>query len=461
MDERDRQMRDRDWRRSEQYGRGEDRGDVRGGYDFRSRGTEGRSFGSRDHEFEARLEGPDRDRVFGERETGENYTRGTGMSSGGGSASGGWSYGTGGANQGRGAGGRSQTYQGRGVSGGGGGGSASGAWQDRDYQGTSPAFRNQDQGVVHGRQWQDRDYGGASPAFRGQDYTRGGNDYSSGGRYYGDDDRQPIYREEYGMGGRDYGPVPGGYDARREGWGGGQGSGGGQAQGYGAGGREQRNDYRQGNVRPAYGGSASGGTGGYDFERGYGDGGRGEMDRGGGGGGREMTDRAGDFLSRAGQKLTNFFRGDHFMEGSRGDEPRGFREDFGREYRTEDRGHRGVGPKGYKRSDERISDEAHERLTDDSWLDASNIDLKVENGELTLSGSVDNRQSKHRAEQLVEDIPGVHHVQNNLRVTSSPITGSGSGFGDNATEALMGRDGPATGGAGGAGGGQSTAGRKS
>ncbi|WP_374471929.1 BON domain-containing protein [Phenylobacterium sp.] len=446
MDERDRQMRDRDWRRSESYGRGGDYGrdddqrggreDYRGGYDFdyRSRG-EGRSFGAGDDEFGARFEGPDRDRVFGERETGENYTRGTGMSSGGGTYGGGDSYGRGAG------GGRSSGYQGRSM--GGGGGGRGGDWQDRDYQGTSPAFRTQDQGAVHGRDWQGRDYGGPSPAFRNEDYTRGGQDYSSGGRYYGDDDRQPIYREEYGMGGREYGKVPGGYDARREGFGGGRQSYGG---GYGADSYGQayadRGDYRQGNMRPAYGGTASGGTGGYDFERGYGDGGRQGDDRGGG---RDPMDRAGDFLSRAGQKISNWFRGDSLMEGSRGDEPRGFREDYGRDWRMEDRGHRGRGPKGYKRSNERISEEVHERLADDSWLDASNIDVKVEGGEVTLSGTVENRQAKHRAERLVEDISGVDHVQNNLRVASNPVTGSGSGFGDSATETLMSRDGPATG----------------
>jgi osmotically-inducible protein OsmY len=475
MDERDRQMRERDWRRSEQYGRGgsygsgEDyrrsREDYAGGYDFEMRGGEGRSFGSGDDEFAARLEGPDRDRVFGERETGENYTRGTGMSSGG-AYGGGESYGRGG-----GGGGRPQGYQGRIVSGGGQErGGRGGGWQERGYQGTSPAFRNQDQGAVHGRAWQDRDYGGTSPAFRGQEQGRGqgrsgGQDYSQGGRFYGDDDRQPIYREEYGMGGREYGPVPGGYDARREGWGSGDQYGGGQyggqsggGQSYGGGygggqpgsgaygGGQDYRDYRQGNMRPAYGDVASGGTGGYDFERGYGDGGRGDMGRGGQGG-RDVGDRAQDFLSRAGQKISNFFRGDHLMEGSRPDEQRGYREDFGREYRADDRGHRGRGPKGYKRSDERISDEVHERLADDSWLDASNIDVKVENGEVTLSGTVENRQAKHRAERLVEDISGVDHVQNNLRVVSNPITGSGTGFGDSATETLMGREGPATGGA--------------
>lgn len=408
MDERERQQRERDWRRSQPYGES--------GY---GRSAEGRSFDD-ESQFAARRSGPDRDRVFGERETGENYGRGSSLNSG--------SYGGARPTAAPARGGRRD-------------------WQERDYEGTSPAFRTQDQGPVHGRAWQGRDYEGTSPAFRGQDYTRGGgqygSDYSAGGRYYGDDQQQRIYREEYGQGGREYGAVPRGYDAGR----------GGRSQPY----------QGYGNARPAYGGTASGGTGGYDYERGYGD---------GGSFGRDDDDRgpAGDFLYRAGQKISNWFRGDHLMDGSQPDTDRGYRAGDG--WRGEDRGHRGLGPKGYKRSDDRISDEVNERLTDDSWLDASDVDVKVKDGEVTLSGTVANRDDKHRAERLAEHISGVHHVQNNLRVragagygggstaASNPITGSGSGFGDSAAAAKYPTDDLTTNGSGGAGSGQSSAGRK-
>lgn len=78
--------------------------------------------------------------------------------------------------------------------------------------------------------------------------------------------------------------------------------------------------------------------------------------------------------------------------------------------------HRGRGPKGYTRSDERIGEDVHDRLLDDSWLDASEIEAKFQDGEVTLSGQVESRAAKHRAEHIVEDISGVKHVQNNLRV---------------------------------------------
>jgi hypothetical protein len=128
------------------------------------------------------------------------------------------------------------------------------------------------------------------------------------------------------------------------------------------------------------------------------------------------------------------------------------------------RGARGLGPQGYKRSDERISDDAHDRLTDDTWLDASSISISVSGGEITLSGTVESREAKHRAERLVEDLPGVNHVQNNLRVAKgNPLTSPGRGYGDSVLGAQIRAaeaDDPVANGTGGAGAGQSTAGRK-
>lgn len=81
--------------------------------------------------------------------------------------------------------------------------------------------------------------------------------------------------------------------------------------------------------------------------------------------------------------------------------------------------HQGKGPKGYKRSDARIQEDLNDRLTDDHWLDASHIDVKVENGEVTLNGHVASRDDKRHAERLAEGISGVDHVQNNLRIDKS------------------------------------------
>ena len=81
--------------------------------------------------------------------------------------------------------------------------------------------------------------------------------------------------------------------------------------------------------------------------------------------------------------------------------------------------HRGKGPKNYTRSEERIREDVSDQLSDDSFLDASGIEVSVKEGDVTLNGVVDSRYSKHRAEDLAEDVTGVKHVQNNLRVVEN------------------------------------------
>nr|WP_298726826.1 BON domain-containing protein [uncultured Steroidobacter sp.] len=83
-------------------------------------------------------------------------------------------------------------------------------------------------------------------------------------------------------------------------------------------------------------------------------------------------------------------------------------------------GQRGRGPKGYLRSDERIREDVCEALTSDAEVDASNIEVTVEDREVTLSGAVDSRAQKRRAEDLTESVSGVTQVNNNLRVTAPP-----------------------------------------
>jgi hypothetical protein len=84
---------------------------------------------------------------------------------------------------------------------------------------------------------------------------------------------------------------------------------------------------------------------------------------------------------------------------------------------------RGRGPQGYRRSDERIREDVCECLTLDDRIDASNIDVAVKEGEVTLSGTVSSRDEKHRAEELIERISGVKDVSNTLRV-SAPLGAS-------------------------------------
>ena len=81
-------------------------------------------------------------------------------------------------------------------------------------------------------------------------------------------------------------------------------------------------------------------------------------------------------------------------------------------------GNRGKGPRGYSRSDERIRELICERMLDDDLLDASNIDVRVENGEVILRGTVPERRAKRYAEELAEQCGGVVDVMNSLRVES-------------------------------------------
>jgi osmotically-inducible protein OsmY len=86
------------------------------------------------------------------------------------------------------------------------------------------------------------------------------------------------------------------------------------------------------------------------------------------------------------------------------------------EHRRQMDQHRGKGPKGYVRTDERIREDVNDRLADDPLLDASDIEVTVSGGEVTLNGFVTDRQDKRRAEDLADAVSGVSNVQNNLRV---------------------------------------------
>jgi osmotically-inducible protein OsmY len=79
----------------------------------------------------------------------------------------------------------------------------------------------------------------------------------------------------------------------------------------------------------------------------------------------------------------------------------------------------GRGPRGYQRTDDRIREDVCERLTEDPWIDASDIEVTVRAAEVTLSGTVRERGDKRHAEDVAERVSGVREVRNNLRVTGS------------------------------------------
>jgi osmotically-inducible protein OsmY len=147
-------------------------------------------------------------------------------------------------------------------------------------------------------------------------------------------------------------------------------------------GRESERDYQGTNRPPDYG---------RDFQTNQ----RRNYQREGNAGDRDWFDRASD-------EVSSWF-GDNDAERRR------------RMDKMRDRDFRGRGPKAYRRSDERIREDVNDRLTDHQYLDASDIDVSVKEGEVTLSGKVFDRTDKRLAEDVAESVTGVKNVQNNLR----------------------------------------------
>ncbi|OAP39145.1 osmotic sensory protein [Sinorhizobium glycinis] len=157
----------------------------------------------------------------------------------------------------------------------------------------------------------------------------------------------------------------------------------------------------------------------WNRERGYGDYGS-EYGRGRSSysrSGRDWDEERG-FFERAGDEVASWF----------GDEDA--------ERRRQMDQHRGKGPKGYTRSDSRIQEDVSDRLSDDGALDASDIEVSVTGGEVQLSGFVESKWAKRRAEDLAENVSGVGHVQNNIRVRGTGSSGGTSGWTGGTTQNL-------------------------
>ncbi len=143
-----------------------------------------------------------------------------------------------------------------------------------------------------------------------------------------------------------------------------------------------------------------------------------------------------NWWNRASDEVSSWF-GDESAERRRQDDQRP--EPY---YERDD--HRGRGPRGYTRSNERITEDVNDRLTDNPILDASDIEVVTADGEVTLSGSVDSRYSKRLAEDIAHDVSGVRDVQNNLRIRRveqqrESISGTASGIAEGGRTSDMGR----------------------
>jgi len=269
-----------------------------------------------------------------------------------------------------------------------------GSWDERDERYRSMERYGQGQGFG-GR------YGEERPMHRGQSYM--GQDEYRGGqghwmerqeRGWGRGDDRMRWREREGeLGGRGFGGYGGpGFGQEHMGYGG-YGQDYGEQRFGGQGYRQHGQGYGQEYGEHRYGGQGSYGQRGQGYgEQRFGGQGYGEHRFGGQGyGGQGYGEQR--------------FGGRGFGQSS----------------------HRGKGPMGYTRSDERIRENVCEALTDDDNLDASQIEVTVRNGEVILSGSVEERQDKRLAEDVVERVPGVKDVQNQIKVQERRERGNQGG----------------------------------
>ena len=94
----------------------------------------------------------------------------------------------------------------------------------------------------------------------------------------------------------------------------------------------------------------------------------------------------------------------------------------GRDYAARD--HTGRGPRNDQRSDERIREDVCERLTRHREIDASDIDIDVREGVVTLSGHVEDKHAKRLAEDVAEEVMGVVEVRNELKAARGGVLGA-------------------------------------
>lgn len=82
----------------------------------------------------------------------------------------------------------------------------------------------------------------------------------------------------------------------------------------------------------------------------------------------------------------------------------------------------GRGPRSDHRDDVRIRDEICDLLLHDECIDASELDVSVLAGDVLLTGTVEDRQLKHLAEDIAYRVSGVLDVTNQLRVGPLGVT---------------------------------------
>jgi len=243
-------------------------------------------------------------------------------------------------------------------------------------EGAFYSFDRRGGGDPYGFDWeQPADRPRDEPGYRGRADTWQGGYYGQGRRFSG----QPFEREGHGGWG-------GHGDAGRRGW-----QQRDQPPSYGP----SPSPYDQGDVSSWYGG-----------DTGMGDPG---SSRSGGQSSGRYQDRYGDAPAR------QFWHEYGERYGGQA------RQQYGGQYGSGSQGRfGGRGPRGYRRSDERIREDVCELLTRHHDIDAGEMDVEVANATVFLRGMADSGRIRRLAEELVEDVPGVRDVRNELRVRQRP-----------------------------------------
>ena len=72
----------------------------------------------------------------------------------------------------------------------------------------------------------------------------------------------------------------------------------------------------------------------------------------------------------------------------------------------------------HPRADGRVHQEIHDRLTDHPGIDATSIDIEVDDSVVRLTGTVETRLMKRLVEDVIESVPGVTIIENYLKIES-------------------------------------------
>ena len=76
----------------------------------------------------------------------------------------------------------------------------------------------------------------------------------------------------------------------------------------------------------------------------------------------------------------------------------------------------GLGPRTFEVTEDTVLKEVHRKLAEENLLERANISVHVDEGEVTLNGSVPSHAAMQMAEDAAASIEGVFSVTNRLHV---------------------------------------------